>query len=336
MAGIKDVAALAGVSISTVSYVVSGKRPIREETRQRVRAAALELGYAPVVEATAAREDRPGTRVLAVSSPLRPYTDVTNYASYFFAIATAAKRHGYDLLLLMHEAGDHEMVRVADDGIADGIFLLDVLLSDSRTEVAATLPIPVVSIGYANETAAVYSVDMDFAGMGREAIEKAHVLGHRHIMLYCPDRRAFMDGSNYLVRFLDAATQRAEELDMAVTRVHAYGRTADDVNLAIDEAFGTDPDITAIICQENAAQMSLVTAALNHRGKRVPQDVSLMGACTSGTGRMTDEISMNTTAVCERAVRTMVDVLEGRRADVGSVELLPSQYSARGTMRPRR
>ena len=39
-------------------------------------------------------------------SPLRPYTDVANYAAFFFTLATAAKRHGYDILLLTHEAGD--------------------------------------------------------------------------------------------------------------------------------------------------------------------------------------------------------------------------------------
>lgn len=109
MAGIKDVAARAGVSISTVSYVVSGKRRIGAETQARVR---------------------------AVSSPLRPYTDVANYAAFFFALATAAKRHGYGILLLMHEAGDQELRRVSDCGMADGVFLLDVLLSDSRADMA--------------------------------------------------------------------------------------------------------------------------------------------------------------------------------------------------------
>lgn len=135
MAGIKDVAARAGVSISTVSYVVSGKRRIGAETQARVRAAALELGYRPVIDATEPASAR-GTHVLAVSSPLRPYTDVANYAAFFFALATAAKCHGYDILLLMHEAGDQEMRRVADRGMADGVFLLDVLLSDSRADMA--------------------------------------------------------------------------------------------------------------------------------------------------------------------------------------------------------
>lgn len=333
MAGIKDVAAKAGVSISTVSYVVSGKRKIGEETRERVRQAALELGYRPVIEAT---EPADATHVLAVSSPLRPYTDVANYAAFFFALATASKRHGYDILLLMHEAGDQELKRVAEQHMADGVFLLDVLLSDSRADMAAAIDIPVVSIGYTNDTSNVYTVDMDFARMGREAMEKAYVLGHRHVMLYCPDRRAFLDGSNFLVRFLDAAMQRGEELGMDVVRKFASGRSADDVNLAVDEAFGEDPDITAIICEENAAQMGLLMTALGHRGLRVPQDVSVMAACANGSSaRLADELPMNPNAVCERAVDVMMEVLRGERHDVGYVELLPSEYCARGTMRAR-
>lgn len=333
MAGIKDVAAKAGVSISTVSYVVSGKRKIGEETRKRVRQAALELGYRPVIEAT---EPADATHVLAVSSPLRPYTDVANYAAFFFALATASKRHGYDILLLMHEAGDRELKRVAEQHMADGVFLLDVLLSDSRADMAGAIDIPVVSIGYTNDTSNVYTVDMDFARMGREAMEKAHVLGHRHVMLYCPDRRAFLDGSNFLVRFLDAAMQRGEELGMDVVRKFASGRSADDVNLAVDEAFGEDPDITAIICEENAAQMGLLMTALGHRGLRVPQDVSVMAACANGSSaRLADELPMNPNAVCERAVDVMMEVLRGERHDVGYVELLPSEYCARGTMRAR-
>lgn len=329
MAGIKDVAARAGVSISTVSYVVSGKRRIGAETQARVRAAALELGYRPVIDATEPASAR-GTHVLAVSSPLRPYTDVANYAAFFFALATAAKRHGYDILLLMHEAGDQEMRRVADRGMADGIFLLDVLLSDSRADMAAAIDIPVVSIGYTNDTGNVYTVDMDFARMGREAMEKAHVLGHRHVMLYCPDRRAFIDGSNFLVRFLDSAMQRGEELGMTVVRKFAFGRTADDVNLAIEEAFGEDPRITAIICEENAAQMGLVRAALARKGLDVPRDVSIMAACANGSSaRLADEMPMNPGAVCERAVDIMMEVLRGERHDVGYVELLPGEYCAR-------
>ena len=53
MPTIDDVARAAGVSISTVSYALSGKRAITEETRQRVLAAAAQLGYAPKAAARA-------------------------------------------------------------------------------------------------------------------------------------------------------------------------------------------------------------------------------------------------------------------------------------------
>ncbi|HZL03657.1 MAG TPA: LacI family DNA-binding transcriptional regulator, partial [Cellulomonas sp.] len=47
MASINDVARAAGVSTSTVSYVLSGKRPISAPTRQRVERSIRELGYRP-------------------------------------------------------------------------------------------------------------------------------------------------------------------------------------------------------------------------------------------------------------------------------------------------
>ena len=47
MVKITDVARHAGVSPSTVSYALSGKRPISEETRQRVERSIEELGYRP-------------------------------------------------------------------------------------------------------------------------------------------------------------------------------------------------------------------------------------------------------------------------------------------------
>lgn len=53
--GIKDVAARAGVSISTVSYVMSGKRTISKETRDKVMQAAADLGYRPKSQKTRGR-----------------------------------------------------------------------------------------------------------------------------------------------------------------------------------------------------------------------------------------------------------------------------------------
>ena len=58
MATSRDVAALAGVSQSTVSYVMSGTRSISPQTRKRVEAAMTELGYHPTANARALASNR--------------------------------------------------------------------------------------------------------------------------------------------------------------------------------------------------------------------------------------------------------------------------------------
>ena len=69
MPTISDVARAAGVSMSTVSYVLSGRRPISAETQARVKAAIAELGYHPHAGARALASSR--TSVLALVVPLR-------------------------------------------------------------------------------------------------------------------------------------------------------------------------------------------------------------------------------------------------------------------------
>src|SRR5690625_3939823 len=95
---IKDVPKAAGVSISTVSYALSGKRPIGEKTRRSIEAAIAELGYAPNAGAQALAGRR--TYVLAVTQQLRPHTYVPAHLSFILATAQAARQFDYHILLL--------------------------------------------------------------------------------------------------------------------------------------------------------------------------------------------------------------------------------------------
>lgn len=81
MAGIKDVAALAGVSISTVSYVMTGKRPIGANTRRRVLQAARELGYLAKNGGPAPLSGE--THFVALSSPVHDSTSYTQLLCLF-------------------------------------------------------------------------------------------------------------------------------------------------------------------------------------------------------------------------------------------------------------
>lgn len=91
-------AALAGVAQSTVSYVMSGNRPISQKTRDKVEKAMRELGYVPDAHARAMISNR--SHIIGL---LTETTETTQGAGLFpilRAIRATAKEHGYDLILM--------------------------------------------------------------------------------------------------------------------------------------------------------------------------------------------------------------------------------------------
>ncbi|WP_431919835.1 LacI family DNA-binding transcriptional regulator [Nonomuraea jabiensis] len=95
----------AGVSQTTVSYVINGKRNISKATRERVAKAIAELGYHPHLGAKALASRR--SNVIAVTVPLQGDKHVPLIAEIVMEVAVTARRHGRNVLLLTGtEAGD--------------------------------------------------------------------------------------------------------------------------------------------------------------------------------------------------------------------------------------
>ena len=103
----QDVARLAGVSQSTVSYVLTGSRPISEATRARVEDAIAKLGYHPNSGARTLRSRRSGVIGLMV-----PEADADDGVLMTFVgtIAREARRFGYDILLVTAQEADRPLV----------------------------------------------------------------------------------------------------------------------------------------------------------------------------------------------------------------------------------
>ena len=98
MVKINEVAKAAGVSISTVSYALSGKRPISPATRERIERAVRELGYSPNAGARMLAGSR--THIFALTEPLRRDSHAPTHMSFVLATTVAARRSEYDILLL--------------------------------------------------------------------------------------------------------------------------------------------------------------------------------------------------------------------------------------------
>lgn len=103
MVTLAEVAQHAGVSASTVSYVLSGKRSISASTRERVELSIQQLGYHPNAGARALASSR--SNIIALMVPLRTDMYVPVMMEIAIAVATSARTHGYDVLLLTGEEG---------------------------------------------------------------------------------------------------------------------------------------------------------------------------------------------------------------------------------------
>jgi DNA-binding LacI/PurR family transcriptional regulator len=103
VATLADVARHAGVAASTVSYVLSGKRPVAAETKRRVLDSIQLLNYHPHAGARALASSR--SSVLAMFVPLHPDQYVPVMMEIAIGVTTAARDYGYDVLLLTNEEG---------------------------------------------------------------------------------------------------------------------------------------------------------------------------------------------------------------------------------------
>jgi DNA-binding LacI/PurR family transcriptional regulator len=321
MPTISDVARAAGVSMSTVSYVLSGRRRISAETAARVRAAIAELGYHPHAGARALASAR--TSVLALVVPLRADVNVPVIMQFVTAVVTEARSHNHDVLLLTKDEGTAGLERVAGSTMVDAMIVMDVERDDVRIPALRKIKQPSVLIGLPDDAAGIACVDLDFAATARACLEHLAGLGHRRVALVGPAPAVYERATTYAGRFragFDAATA---ELGL-VTAAHSCDPGHSGVRESLDVLDRKLPGATALVVHNEEALVPLL-AELKARGRRVPEDLSIVAVCPRQVAaslpiRLT-YADIPAHDVGALAVRTLMGLLEGRKAP--GTRLLP-------------
>lgn len=337
MAGIKDVAALAGVSISTVSYVMTGKRPIGANTRRRVLQAARELGYLAKNGGPAPLSGE--THFVALSSPVHDFTSYTNYCAYFLNFLKAARQLGYETLLLTEETGDEQLRSIIDTGMVDGVALMDVTMNDPRIELAQFSSIPLISIGHPMNEINVPCIDTDFIEMGEMIVQTLCCNGHRRI-LFAGGKEIDYErngGANYLIRLrasMHAAAARHKiHIDEEFT-------DEDDFDAAENllERFISSEN-TAIVTQGGPLFLNNLVATARQRGMKIPQDLSLIsaGTYTDSIGKRLriDEFPLMPAELCQLGMSMLVRLMDGTLKGKEKATLIHPVYRQRGSIASR-
>lgn len=332
MVTLAEVAQHAGVSASTVSYVLSGKRSISASTRQRVEQSIRELGYHPNAGARALASSR--SNIIALMMPLRTDMYVPVMMEIAIAVATTARTHGYDVLLLTGEEGPDAVRRVAGSGLADAMILMDVELEDERLPLLRASGQPGVLIGLPADSTGLTCVDLDWAATGALCGEHLATLGHREIALLGEAPAVYERHSGFAERTLDGLRSRARELGLRVLHRPCEGGY-DAVAATLARVFDERPGTSAFVVQNESAVEPLL-ALLRQQGRAVPEDVSVVAICpeqvaTQGSVRLTS-VGVPAQEMGRSAVERLVAQLDGRGGD--EVALIAPELTVRASSGP--
>jgi DNA-binding LacI/PurR family transcriptional regulator len=340
MATMNDVAKLAKVSVSTVSYVLTGTRPISQRTRDKVLAAMLELDYQPNAMARGLASRRSTLIGLMLPMDERGGLSATE-TDFVTGAAGAASEAGYHLMLHPVAANDLDSLRqLASRRLLEGALLMEVRLADERVKVLRQLGVPLVLIGRTEDTTGIPYVDIDFDQTVRDAVSHLVELGHRRI-IYVNHSPGSIDRGYGPARRTQDAFLSAMNSHGLVPLMIAAEDTAAGGRAAIGTALAQAPDLTAVLAMNESAVFGML-GELAERGLRVPDDVSVVSMVTSSpVAELATPALTAMTSPGSRMGRIAVEVLLAGLPDRHSdgpdgttpvhQQLLPCALEVRGT-----
>lgn len=178
-ASILDVAALAGVSPSTVSRSLRGHQKVSSATRQRVAEAARELAYTVSPHASGLASGRTLTVGVVV-----PFVTRWFYANAVAGAHDVLSEAGFDVLLYhlgSAAARDRFFDRMPLARRVDAVLTLSLPLTDGHTLALRALDMPLVTVGARLD--GVSSVRIDDVGATRNAVRHLLHQGHQEIVM---------------------------------------------------------------------------------------------------------------------------------------------------------
>ena len=276
MATIRDVATRAGVSISTVSRVVTGAVPVHPRTEERVREAIAALGYRPNLVARSLRRRATHTIGLVVPDIANPF-----FAEVARVIEDAGFAAGYSVVLCNSDLSEEKQATYVEALLAkrvDGLILVSsglVSEGDGFALVARSRAagVPCVVVDRDLGALPVDQVLVDHEAGGRQAGELLIRLGHRRIGLLVGPRDT-TPSAGRIAGFRRAAAKVG--LDVPPAAVAAGDGRFDGGGKAMGVLLDRGGDFTALFVFNDLMALGAVNA-LRRAGHRVPNDVSIVG-----------------------------------------------------------
>jgi LacI family transcriptional regulator len=312
VAGIRDVASRAGVSVATVSRVLNEHPAVRPETRDRVLSAVSELGYRRNALARSLRTDQTFTLGLVISDVLNPF-----FTELARSVEDEARALGYSVIIgnadEQPELQDHHIRTLLDRHI-DGLLVSPTDGGSPLMLEAARGGTPMVFVDRWIRGVDVPVVRTDGGEAVRDLIHHLHALGHRRLAIIAGPA-ATTTGRERVGAFRDAMH------DLGLSLPDEYIGQGDfraDSGRRVTAGFLDLPTPPQVVFAADNLMALGAMDEIRARALRVPRDIALAAFDDIPWFLHTDPaitaIAQPTGELGRAAVRSLVALLEGRPA----------------------
>lgn len=285
MANIRDVAHLAGVSVSSVSNVLNGRsNQMRPETRMRIEQVMRELNYQPNRVAQQLKTGHARMIGLLVPSIVNP-----SFSALAREVDLAAKEHRYRVLLGNTYRQEDEERTFIEDMFAHGVRGIIVAASDIRkTHFAQAAEMGMMIVNYDNRMAGSFtadarlfdSVSMDNVEAGRLAAQHLIERGCRNIV-FATEASLTMSRSHKIEGFLTVVRNHRLPAQQRVIEGKASGEYGDTEMAELGftlaaQVLALSPRPDGVVAINDALGIGLL-AGLREAGVAVPGEISVVG-----------------------------------------------------------
>jgi LacI family transcriptional regulator len=312
----KDVARRAGVSPTTVSYVLNNVKEanISEETRQRVLDAAEELEYVPDAAARALRSGRTQTIGL-ILPPSQPYPQANPiHLRVMEGLLEVVQQSEVRLLVdsVREAQNDDAYLNLAWNKRIDGLILSDLRIDDQALAKLVDDKFPMVLLGRLPRSK-VSSVEFDNRSGAQAAVDHLVEQGHRHIALITHAPSTITGAQERIRGYRDSLTAHSIIYDEGLVRYGGY--SAESGFAAATSLLMSERTFTGLFVTSDEVALG-VLSALHKHGVSVPNDVAVVSFDDNPMARFTipplTSVRLPFEEMGRQAGRMLLDLILGK------------------------
>ncbi|MFI6703376.1 LacI family DNA-binding transcriptional regulator [Streptomyces sp. NPDC050509] len=282
---LEAVAQLAGVGRGTVSRVVNGAPGVSAKARTAVEAAIAQLNYVPNPAARSLVTSRTDSIALVIPESESRLASEPYFSAVIRGVSTELADTEMQLLLILvrNQRERDRLTRFVEAHRVDGVLLVSVHQDDALPEFLEKLQIPTVLAGRRSPAEPLSHVRSDNAGGAAQAVR--HLLGRGRTAVATITGPLDMDvGDGRLQGWRDAHLERGAAVDESLVALGDF--TEEGGRAAMRELLERRPDLDAVFAASDVMAAGALTE-LRARGRRVPEDVAVIGFDDSMVARHT-------------------------------------------------